>query len=214
MIGGTGPAGQAVAVQFAAAGVDAVIGSRTLSRAEETAAELNEKWRSKQLRLSAGTNETAADADLVVVATPWDGALGTVVPLAGALEGKVVVSMLNAITRLGKEMVPLIPPSGSMTAALARALPKSRVVGAFHHLPAGPWGDLDHHLDADVLVCGDDRDAVAEVVGLINGLPGLRGIDAGGLSGATAIEALTPTLLEINRRYKTHASIHLTGIQA
>ncbi len=203
-----------MAVQFAAAGVDAVIGSRTLSRAEETAAELNEKWRSKQLRLSAGTNETAADADLVVVATPWDGALGTVVPLAGALEGKVVVSMLNAITRLGKEMVPLIPPSGSMTAALARALPKSRVVGAFHHLPAGPWGDLDHHLDADVLVCGDDRDAVAEVVGLINGLPGLRGIDAGGLSGATAIEALTPTLLEINRRYKTHASIHLTGIQA
>jgi NADPH-dependent F420 reductase len=203
-----------VAVQFAAVGVEAVIGSRTLERAEEIVAQLDEKWRSRDLRLAAGTNETAADADVVVVATPWDGALGTVVPLAGALAGKVVVSMLNAITRLGKEMVPLIPPSGSMTAALARALPKSRVVGAFHHLPAGPWGDLDQQLNADVLVCGDDREAVAQVVGLVDGLPGLRGIEAGGLSGALAIEALTPTLLEINRRYKTHASIHLTGIQA
>lgn len=201
-------------MQFAAVGIEAVIGSRTLARAEEIVAELSGKWALKDLRLAAGTNETAATADLVVVATPWDGALGTVLPLAGALEGKVVVSMLNAITRLGKEMVPLIPPSGSMTAALARALPDSRVVGAFHHLPAGPWGDLDHQLNADVLVCGDDREAVAQVVGLVNGLPGLRGIDAGGLSGATAIEALTATLLEINRRYKTHASINLTGIQA
>lgn len=214
VIGGTGPAGQAVAVQFAAIGIDVVIGSRALERAEETAGELARRWESKNLTLSGGTNETTAGADLVVVATPWDAALATVAPLAAQLDGKIVVSMLNAITRLGKEMVPLLPPSGSMAAALARALPAARIVGAFHHLPAGPWSDLDHPLEADVLVCSDDRSAAREVVELIGRLPGLRGIDAGGLSGALAIEALTPTLLEINRRYKTHASLRLTGIDS
>jgi 8-hydroxy-5-deazaflavin:NADPH oxidoreductase len=109
-------------------------------------------------------------------------------------------------------MVPLLPPTGSVAVAIAGALPRSRVVGAFHHLPAGPWGDLDHQIDADVLVCGDDRQASTEVIGLIDQLPGLRGVDAGGLASALAIEALTPALLEVNRRYKTHAAIRITGL--
>ena len=86
------------------------------------------------------------------------------------------------------------------------------VVGGFHHLPAGPWADLDHELDADVMVCGDDREATGEVVALIDRLPGLRGVDSGGLASALAIEALTPALLEVNRRYKTHAAVQLTGL--
>jgi hypothetical protein len=73
---------------------------------------------------------------------------------------------------------------------------------------------LDHQLDADVLVCGDDREATSEVVGLVDRLPGLRGVDAGGLASALAIEALTAALLEVNRRYKTHAAIRLTGLPA
>jgi NADPH-dependent F420 reductase len=120
--------------------------------------------------------------------------------------------MANALTRWGKDMVPLLPPTGSVTVAVARALPRSRLVGAFHHLPAGAWADLDHPLDADVMVCSDDRAAARQVVRLINRLPGLRGVDAGRLSSALAIEALTPALLEINRRYKTHAAVRITGL--
>jgi hypothetical protein len=86
------------------------------------------------------------------------------------------------------------------------------VVGAFHHLPAGPWSDLDHPLDADVMVFSDDREARARVVELVDRLPGLRGVEAGGLGSGLAIEALTPALLEVNRRYKTHAAIRLTGL--
>ncbi|MGH9021111.1 MAG: NADPH-dependent F420 reductase, partial [Acidimicrobiales bacterium] len=159
-----------------------------------------------------GDNATAAGADLVIVATPWEGVLSTVGAAREALAGKVVVSMANALTRWGQEMVPLLPPTGSVTLAVARALPGSRVVGAFHHLPAGPWADLDHPLEADVLVCSDDRQAASEVVGLVDRLPGLRGVDAGGLASALAIEALTPALLEVNRRHKTHVAIRLTGL--
>lgn len=212
VIGGTGPAGQAVAVQFAGIGIEAVVGSRAMDRAKETVAALQDRYPDRRLPLVPGENDDAAAADVVVVATPWDGVLATLAPLQTALVGKVVITMANAIARFGKEMVPLLPPTGSVTMAVARALPGSRVVGAFHHLPAGPWSDLDHPLDADVMVCSDDKDARREVAGLVDRLPGLRAVEAGGLGTALAIEALTPALLEINRLYKTHAAIRITGL--
>jgi NADPH-dependent F420 reductase len=212
IFGGTGPAGQALAVQYAAVGVDVVIGSRAAERAQATVDELTDRWAGRNLSLSGGDNEAAAAADVVVLATPWEGALATVADHAGALEGKLVISMVNALTRWGKHMVPLIPPTGSVTAAVALALPSSRVAGAFHHMPAGPWGDLEHPLEADVLVCAASRATARETVALVNRLPGLRGLDAGGLGSAVAIEALTATIIEVNRRYKSHAALRLTGI--
>ena len=212
MLGATGPAGQAVAVQLAAIGIEAIVGSRSVERAQESVDALEQKWPDRHLPLTPADNHTAAGADIVVVATPWEGVLTTVGAIEDQLAGKIVVSMANALTKWGKEMVPLLPPTGSVTVAVALALPRSRVVGAFHHLPAGPWGDLDHHLDADVMVCGDDSTANTEVIGIIDRLPGLRGVHAGGLASALAIEALTPALLEVNRRYKTHAAIKLTGL--
>jgi hypothetical protein len=199
-------------VQFAGIGIDVVVGSRSTERATDTVKELTERWPDRHLPLHPADNETAAAADVIVVATPWEGILATVSALEDQLAGKIVVSMANALTRWGKEMIPLLPPTGSVTVAVARALPRSRVVGAFHHLPAGPWGELDHQLDADVMVCSDDRGATNEVIDLIDRLPGLRGVDSGGLSSALAIEALTPALLEVNRRYKVHAALRLTGL--
>jgi NADPH-dependent F420 reductase len=199
-------------VQLAHVGIDVVVGSRSLDRATATVDELQSRWPGRMLRLHPAHNETAAGADLVVVATPWDGVLSTVAAMEEPLSGKIVVSMANALTRWGRDMVPLLPPTGSVTVAVARALPRSRVVGAFHHLPAEPWADLDHPLDADVLICSDDRAATREVSALVDRLPGLRPVDAGSLSSALAIEALTPVLLEINRRYKTHSAVRVTGL--
>jgi 8-hydroxy-5-deazaflavin:NADPH oxidoreductase len=212
VIGATGPAGQAAATQLAGIGFEVVVGSRAIERAAETVSTLKGRWPGRFLELVPGENQEAASADLVIVATPWDGVLSTIAALKDRLAGKIVISMANALTRWGRDMVPLIPPTGSVTVAVAAALPDSRVVGAFHHLPAGPWSDLDHELDADVLVCSDDRQATTEVIGLIDLLPGLRGVDAGGLASALAIEALTAALLEVNRRYKTHTAIRITGL--
>ncbi len=175
--------------------------------------ELRERWAGRALPLVAGDNRSAAEADLVVLATPWEGALTTAGELAAELSGKVLVSMVNAMARWGNRFVPLLPPTGSVAVAVARAVPESRVVGAFHHLPAGPLGDLDHELRADVMVFSDDRAAGDEVITLIGKVPGLRGVAVGGLVSGMAVEALTAALVEVNRRYKTHASLQVTGIE-
>ena len=212
MIGATGPAGKAVAVQFAGIDEQVVVGSRSPERAAAAVEEMKGLWPRRNLDLVAGDNAAACEADVVVLATPWEGVPATLADLAGALRGRLVVSMVNALTKWGRYVVPLVPPTGSVTAAVALALPESRVAGAFHHLPAGAWADLEHPLDADVLVVAERRPDAREVVALVDRLPGLRGIDAGNLANAVAVEALTATLVGINLRYKAHASLRLTGL--
>lgn len=212
VLGGTGPAGSAVAVRFASVGHQVVVGSRSAERAAATVAELEGRWSGHRLALFGAENSVAAQSELVVVATPWEGAVQTVAELAGPLEGKIVVTMVNAMTKLGNRFVPLLVPTGSMAVAIAQALPASRVVGAFHHLPAGPLGEPGGAFEADVMVFSDDRRASDEVIDLVGQVPGLRGIYVGGLASALAVEALTAALVEVNRRYKTHASVRITGI--
>ncbi len=201
-----------MALQFAAIGIEVVIGSRSAERAQDVVDGLRERWSGRDLPVVAGDNAAAAEADLVVLATPWEGALGTVADHGDALAGKTVVSMASALTRWGGHMVPLVPPTGSVAAAVAAAVPRSQVAGAFHHMPAAQWADLDHPIEAHVLVCADRRPTARQVVALIDRLPGLRGVDAGGLGSALAIEAMTATLVEVNRRYKSHAALRLTGL--
>jgi NADPH-dependent F420 reductase len=201
-----------VAVRLSSVGVEVVIGSRSEDRAAAAVSELEQRWPGHKLALRPGTNHAAARADLVVLATPWEGAVTTARELAEELSGKIVISMVNAMTRWGDRFVPLLPPTGSVAVAVARALPSSRVAGAFHHLPAGPLGDLEHQLGTDVMVFADERATTDQVIELIDRVPGLRGIDVGGLGSALAVEALTAALVEVNRRYKTHASVRITGV--
>jgi hypothetical protein len=217
VLGGTGPAGSAVSARLAAAGYQVLLGSRTEDKATTVVGELKARWaghghNGQGIDLQPAANEGAAQADLVVLATPWEGAVQTVTDLSDALQGKILVTMVNAMERWGNRFVPLVPYSGSMALALARAVPLSRVVGAFHHLPAGPLGDPEHVPSADIMVFSDLRSATDEVIGVVNRIPGLRGVDVGGLGSALAVEALTAALVEVNRRYKTHASLRVTGI--
>lgn len=213
VLGGTGPAGRGLAARLAAADVEVVIGSRDPERAEETRFKLLERWSDRTLHLSAGDNATAAAADLVVVATPWEGAVPTCSALSTALEDKVVVSMANALAKVGEGLQALIPARGSVAATVQAALPRSSVSAAFHHLPARLLGDLHTTLEDDVLVCADDARALAATVELVERIPGLRPLEAGGLESAGAVEAFTAVLLQLNRRYKAKAGIRVTGIE-
>ncbi len=213
IFGGTGPAGSNLAARLASVGYDVVIGSRSKYRAMEVRDRLVERYAELIGRLHYGDNATAADCDVVINATPWDSAATTAKEHAPALDGKVVVSMANALVKVGPEFQPLVPPRGSVAAHVQAAVPGCRVVAAFHHLPAKELGQLDHPIDSDVLICGDDHEAVAQISEIVAKIPGCRPLDAGELSNATAIEAFTAVLLQLNVRYKTRVAPKLTGIR-
>jgi len=212
ILGGTGPAGKALAARLADVGYDVVIGSRSRYRAMEIRDTLVAKWPERGLEIGAGDNEYAADTDVVVLATPWDGATETALSVAGKLRGKVLISMANALARVAGEFQPLVPPRGSVAASLQAAVPDSLVAAAMHHLPAKELGALDHPIDSDVLICSDHPEATQCTAEIVGRIPGLRPLDAGGLSNATPIEAFTAVLLQLNVRYNTRVAIKLTGI--
>ncbi len=213
MLGATGPAGSGLAVRLAANGFDVVIGSRSKYRAMEARDQLLEKWEGRSLHIDALDNVGAAAADVVVIATPWDAATSTALQVVDQLKGKVVISMCNALARVGPEFQPLVPPRGSVAANIQAAVPKARVAAAFHHVPARELGDIAEPCESDVLVCSDHKSATEVACELVAALPALRPLDAGQLSNAAPIEAFAAVLLQLNIRYKTRAAVKFTGIK-
>jgi hypothetical protein len=192
--------------------VSVTLGSREAERATATAELVRSAWPTQNLSITGGLNEQAAQAELVVVATPWDSTVISVKPLREIMVGKVVVSMVNALVKEGREMVALVPGRGSMAAAVQAALPRSLVVAAFHHLPASEMENLDSGLEADVLVCSDHAEATAATMALVESMPGLRPLNAGSLNQALAIEAFTAVCITLNIRHKVHSTLRIAGI--
>ncbi len=206
--------GAGSAARLASVGIEVTIGSRSVDRAKEICTELVERWPNYDLALTAGDNAAAASAEIVVVATPWDAAASTAKSVADQLAGKVVISMANALAKVGDEFQPLVPPRGSVAASVQAIVPAARVAAAFHHLPAKELGDLDHPMEGDVLICADDLSATEATAELVHLIPGLRPLDAGRLSNAAPIEAFAAVILQLNVRYRTRAAVQLTGIDA
>lgn len=213
IVGGTGPAGRGLAARLAANGVGVSVGSRSAERAAETVQALLERWPGRDLDIAGASNIDAAEQEVVVLATPWDAVTATAAELAGELAGKLVVSMANALARVGDEFQALVPARGSIAVAVQGVLPRSRVAGAFHHLPARELAAIDRPLDADVLVTADTQEGLAEAVEFVGRIEGLRGVAAGSLSACGAIEAFTAVLLGVNVAHRAHASIRLTGLR-
>lgn len=212
ILGATGPAGSALAARLASVGFDVVVGSRSKYRAMEVRDGLLARWDGRDLPIEAADNEGAASADVVVIATPWDAAGSTAASVARPLQGKVVISMANALAKVGSEFQPLVPPRGSVAASVQAAVPRSLVAAAFHHVPAKELGDLDHPVDTDVLICSDHPEATATAIDIVGRIPDLQPLDAGQLSNAAPIEAFAAVLLQLNVRYKTRVAVRFTGL--
>jgi 8-hydroxy-5-deazaflavin:NADPH oxidoreductase len=212
ILGGTGPLGRGLTLRLADGGCTVMVGSRDAGRAADLAGELAAAWPERSLDIEGRANAEVAECDVVIVATPWEAALPTVVPLADALAGSVVVSVCNALVLEGREMHALIPARGSVAEAVQAALPRSPVAAAGHHLPAASLAKLDEPLEADVLVCAD-RSAAADVtMDVFATIAGLRPLNAGSLASAGAIEAFTAVLITLNRRYRAHSTLRLSGL--
>jgi 8-hydroxy-5-deazaflavin:NADPH oxidoreductase len=215
VLGGTGAQGRGLALRWAASGLQVVLGSRDSERAEQAAAELNDELSSVQGSATvrgAGNREAATASDVVVAAVPFDAHEKTLADLVDVLDGKIVIDCVNPLG-FDKQGPFVLDVDGGSAAEQAQAiLPGSRVIGAFHNVSAVILADLSvTDVDTDVLVLGEDRDDVAVVTQLADRIPGMRGLYAGRLRNAAQVEALTANIIAINRRYKTHAGIRITG---
>ena len=207
VLGGTGAQGTGLARRFAVQELRVLIGSRDGDRAVRVARELGQGVRGMANR------DCAAEADIVVVAVPWSGHARLLSELADALEGKVVVDCVNPVGFDDRGPHVVRVDEGSAAEQAQALLPGSRVVAAFNHVSAALLNDpAVDAIDSDVLVLGDDRNATDLVRVLADTVPGMRGVYAGRLRNAGQVEALTANLLAINRRYRTHAGIRVTGI--
>ena len=211
VIGGTGPQGKGLGYRFARAGHAVVIGSRAPERAAAVAEEILARGVSGAVS-GAGNQDAAAQADLVLLAVPHDGHDELVASLAEDLDGKVVVSCVNPLGFDKQGPYGLSLPRSAAEAAAA-IVPGARVTGAFHHVAAASLWSEEEYLDhEDVLVCGDDAEAVAVVVDLAATVTGRPGVKAGALRLARQLEPLTAVLISINKAYKTRSGIRISGL--
>ncbi|MFN2478923.1 MAG: NADPH-dependent F420 reductase [Pseudonocardiaceae bacterium] len=212
VLGGTGPQGRGLAYRWALCGLPVVIGSRDRHRAEKVAALVGKRASSPRVR-GADNAGCAAEADLVVVAVPFDGHAALLTSLRGALAGKIVIDCVNPLGFDNQGPYPLEVPAGSAAQQAQTLLPDSWVIAAFHHVSAVLLDDPEvSRLDMDVLVMGDDREATDRVCALADAIPGARGIYGGRLRNAGQVEALVANLIAVNRRHHTHAGIRITGL--
>ena len=212
LLGGTGPEGRGLALRFALAGEQVIIGSRDQARAEEAAKRV--QTRGKITGIQGATNlHTAQEADTVILTVPYEAQASLLAPLAGPLEGKTVISTVSPLAFEGGMPSVLAVPEGSASAQVQSILPRSTVVAALHHVSAVELWTPEKVLEGDVLVCSDDSDAKARVIDLVRRIPDLRGIDAGSLSNARYVEEITALLLNLNRVHHTRTGIRITGLE-
>lgn len=214
VLGGTGAEGSGLALRWAHAGHRVIIGTRSPAKAAEKIGGLNAALGGRNEITWAANAEAARAADIVVLTVPHAAQRATVDEVRDALAGKILIDAT----------VPLVPPKvnrvqlpaeGSAVAAIQALLGSQvRVVSAFQNVSAHHLKDLDHVIDCDVLVCGDDIPARQAVIGLVADA-GLRGVHAGPICNSAAAEALTSILISINMAYKVPgAGIRITGVPA
>lgn len=214
VIGGTGPQGRGLAYRFAKAGHHVIIGSRDIGRAKTAAEEIVARLGEDRTHVTAADNSTATEeADVVLLAVPFDGHAALVKSLGRRLANKVVISCVNPLSFDKRGPYGLDVLDGSAAEEAQRIVPDARMVGAFHHLSAvSLWGDADVLDHEDVLVCGDDDDAKAAAIELSRAITGRDGIDAGALRLARQLEPLTAVLISVNKRYKVRSGIRISGL--
>jgi len=200
IVGGTGKQGSGLAMRWARVGHTIAVGSREVAKARAHAAELVNRGHTG---IEGGDNAwAAATAEVLVLTVPYEAHRATLESIVGLASGKVVIDVT----------VPLQPPKVSrvhLPPGQAAALEAQEILGAstpvaaaLHHVSAAHLADPSREIECDVLVAADHARAKSVTLDLVRDL-GLRGLDAGPLVNAVALESLTPVLIHLNRTYKS-----------
>ena len=212
IIGGTGKVGKGLAQRWALNGYKVLVGSRSTEKGQDVAAELNESLGGDYIT-GMDNSEAAEKANIVVLSVPYQYHRATLEGIKPQLQGKILVDLTVPLKPPKVSQVHL--PEGNSAALEAQEFlgDDVQVVAAFQNVSYLKLQKLDMPVNCDILVCGNDQEARDEVIRLVEAAQ-LRGIDAGLLVNAIAIESLTPVLVYINKRYGVRgAGIRITGIE-
>jgi NADPH-dependent F420 reductase len=200
VVGGTGDFGLALARRLVEAGEDVVVGSRDPERATAKAAEIS--------AAGAANEDAVRGAELVVLAVKADAALPTAESLAAAIGDTPVLSVASELrfTKAG------VLPTDDRRSIAERTQERlhAPVTAGLHSLAAASLADGPAHGDA--LVCGDEPEAKALALALAAAVVTGRALDAGPLASARALEGLTAVIVNLNKRYRGHAGVEITGL--
>jgi len=202
IVGGTGPFGVALATRLREAGHDVVLGSRDAARAKDAAAELGVE--------GAMNGEAVRDADLVVLATNADAALDTARLLRESIGSTPVLCVASELRFTPSGVLP--SPEAASLAERIQAHLDAPVVAGLHSLAASTLG-RDEPPDEDAFVCGDDSEVKILVLEVAERLIAGRAFDAGPLASARALEGMIAVAVNLNKRYRGHAGIRVTGLR-
>ena len=214
IIGGTGALGTGLARRWAQAGYEVIIGSRTAEKAQEALADLVSVMSERGVAnaaVSADENKAAAaKADIVTLTVPYAHHGSTLTAIKDELSGKILIDVTVPLRppKVGRVQLPEAGSAGQEAQNLLGE--EVRVVSAFqnvaaHHLQEG------HGIACDVLVSGDNVEARAEVITLVEAA-GMKGFSVGPIANAAAAEALTSILIQINKKHKCYSGIKISGL--
>jgi hypothetical protein len=178
-----------------------IVGSRDAERAAATALELD----------CAGelNGEACRDADFVIFAVNAEAALGTARELREEIGTTPVLSVASELRFTNDGVLPT--EEAVSLAERIQAELDGPVVAGLHSLAASSLA-ADEPSAEDAFVCGDDAGAKEAALELAARLTSGRALDAGPLASARALEGLTAIIVNMNRRYKGHAGIRVTGL--
>jgi NADPH-dependent F420 reductase len=222
IVGGTGALGSALAMRLAQAGVAVRLGSRKAESAAEAVERISRQTGADSTGAGAIegllNTEAVEGCEIVFLTVPFRAQSENLTHLKTALTaGQILVdaSVPLAAAISGKATRTVGVWQGSAAQQAAEMVPEGvRVVSALQTISATSLGDVQHKLDEDVLVCGDDKQAKAQVARLLEQVQGLRCVDCGPLESARITEQITALLIGVNIRYKTHAGVKFTGVPA
>ena len=215
IVGGTGPQGTGLALRWARAGEDIVIGSRDEHRGVQAAAAIAERTGSKSV-VGAENKAAVQAADVVVLTVPFEGQAEMLKHIKPALRaGQILIDATVPLASAvgGRATRVLGVWQGSAVQQTAELVPKDvAVVAAFQNVSASHLNE-EKPIDCDVLICTDDENARKTTAELVEKIPGLKAVDAGKLENCRIVEQITALLISLNIRHKLQgAGFRITGL--
>ena len=219
VIGGNGPQGLGIAKRLALAGEPVIVGSRKEEKALQIVEEALEELKDYDIAEMKGmSNEDAAkEGDILIITVPLAAQKPTLEGIKEFCTDKIVldatVPLETAIGGKPFRFIDLMEGSAAERTAKILEGTGAKVICAFCNISNSHLANIPEEIDCDCLIAGDDKEAKEIASEVINKIPGIRTIDTGILEKSRIIEKITPLLIGLNIKYKSHyGGLRITGI--